>query len=47
MPSQQIREMTIDKKYLLLPVCNGVRKCREDLEIDGKDVRQFDIELAA
>ena len=46
-PSQQIRKLTIDKKYLLLPVRNGARKCRVDLVIDGKAVRQFDIELAA
>jgi len=47
MPDTQTREIAIDKKYLLLPVRNGVRTARVDLVIDGKAVRQFDIELAA
>ena len=41
------RELVLDKRYLLLPVQNGTRKTRIDLEVDGVDVRQFDIELAS
>jgi sucrose-6-phosphate hydrolase SacC (GH32 family) len=40
------REMTADKRWLLLPVKNGGQKCKVEVR-DGKDVlRFFDIELA-
>jgi sucrose-6-phosphate hydrolase SacC (GH32 family) len=40
------REFKIDKKYLNLPVKNEAPECRLSLEIDGKKVREFTINLA-
>ncbi|HVK12516.1 MAG TPA: GH32 C-terminal domain-containing protein [Gemmataceae bacterium] len=40
------REFTIDQKYLHLPVKNGAPVKRMKFEVDGKTVRDFDIELA-
>jgi sucrose-6-phosphate hydrolase SacC (GH32 family) len=40
------REFTLDKKYLNLPVKNEAPECLLSLEIDGKKVREFTINLA-
>jgi fructan beta-fructosidase len=40
------REIAIDKAYLHLPVKNGAPKRRVKIEVDGKTVREFEIELA-
>ncbi|QEH38715.1 Levanase precursor [Aquisphaera giovannonii] len=39
------REMTITQRYLHLPVRNGATKRRVQVAVDGKVVRDFDIEL--
>ena len=40
------RELLLKKKYLNFPVKNGAEKRFINLIIDGKVVREFDIELA-
>jgi fructan beta-fructosidase len=40
------RTMTVDKRYLHLPVKNGAPKKRMRLRVDEKVVREFEIELA-
>ncbi len=40
------RELRITKRYLHLPVQNGAAKRRMKFVIDGKTVREFEIELA-
>ena len=40
------REITIDKRYLHLPVRNGAPKCNMSLVVDGETAREFTIELA-
>ena len=40
-----VRELTLDKHYLLFPVTTGAKKHRVALLVDGKVVRDFDIEL--
>jgi sucrose-6-phosphate hydrolase SacC (GH32 family) len=40
------RELAVDKPHLHLPVTNGARKRLMRLVVDGRMVRQFDIELA-
>jgi fructan beta-fructosidase len=40
------REIKIEKKYLLLPIRNGAKVIPVDVEIDGKNVREFDAEIA-
>lgn len=40
------REMTVEKRYLHLPVKNGAPKKRMTFKVDGKIVREFEIELA-
>ncbi len=40
------REITIDKRYLHLPVKNGAPGCRVKLVVDGETAREFTIELA-
>jgi fructan beta-fructosidase len=40
------REITIDKRYLHLPVRTGAPKRRMKLVLDGRTVREFDIELS-
>jgi fructan beta-fructosidase len=40
------REVTVEKVYLHLPVKNGAPKRRMKFEVDGKMVREFEIELA-
>jgi fructan beta-fructosidase len=40
------RELTVEKVYLHLPVKNGAPKRRMKFEVDGKMVREFEIELA-
>ncbi len=46
-PGVQRRELLLNRRFLLLPVRSGARSTRVDLRIDGKAVRQFDIELAS
>lgn len=40
------REVTVEKRYLHLPVRNGAPKRRVKFEVEGKTVREFEIELA-
>jgi len=44
--SGQTKEMTLMRQYILFPIQNGSRKARVDVSIDGRDVRQFDAEIA-
>jgi fructan beta-fructosidase len=44
--SEMRREFDVSKDYLNLPVKTGATKRRVRFEIDGKTVREFDIELA-
>ncbi|MFO0903929.1 MAG: GH32 C-terminal domain-containing protein [Pirellulales bacterium] len=43
---QARRELQVDQRYLLLPVKTGGPKRRVKLEVDGRTVREFEIELA-
>ena len=45
-PGPQTRELRIGKRYLLVPIRTGAKKTRIDLRVGGRDVRQFDAELA-
>jgi fructan beta-fructosidase len=40
------RDIRVEKRYLHLPVQNGAPKRRMKFEVDGKTVREFEIELA-
>jgi fructan beta-fructosidase len=40
------RDLTIDRRYLNLPVKNGATRRRMRFEVGGETVREFDIELA-
>jgi fructan beta-fructosidase len=40
------RALTLEHRYLHLPVRTGARKCRMALIIDGVPIREFEIELA-
>ena len=40
------RRITLEKKYLLIPIQNGAPSVAVDLEIDKAPIRQFDCELA-
>ena len=40
------RELVVEKRFLHLPVKNGVRKVRMKFVADGRAVREFEIELA-
>ncbi len=40
------RELTVEKRYLNLPVKNGAPKHRVRLVVDGQTVREFEMELA-
>jgi len=42
----QTREILLDKKYLLLPIRNGAKMARVDVQVDGQNVREFDAEIA-
>lgn len=44
--SEQTREMTFDRRYLNFPVKTGADKRQVSLAVDGKVVREFEIELA-
>ena len=44
--NKNIVSMTLEKKFLLIPIWNGARMTRIDLSIDGQNVREFDAELA-
>jgi fructan beta-fructosidase len=45
-PGPVRREITIERRYLNLPVKNGAPKRRVRFEVGGRTVREFDIELA-
>ena len=47
MQSDTRREMLIERRYLNLPVKTGGPRCRMSFTVDGKVVREFEIELAA
>ena len=40
------KELTIQNKYLLIPIKNGARKCRIELDVAGETVRRYGTELA-
>jgi fructan beta-fructosidase len=40
------RELTLQHRYLHLPVKTGAKKCRVAMIVDGATVREFEIELA-
>src|SRR5206468_3471065 len=40
------REITLDKRFLLLPVKTGAPKRRVTVTVEGKLLREFEIELA-
>ncbi len=42
----QSMDFTVTQKYLVIPIKNGVRKCRLTVAVDGKPVRLYDTELA-
>ena len=44
--ADKTRQLVLQKKYLNFPVKNGAKKRYIDLILDGKIVRQFDIEMA-
>ena len=44
--AEGVRELTLQNRYLNLPVKNGAAKRRMSLLIDGQIVREFEIELA-
>lgn len=41
------KRLDLQQHYLLFPIRTGARSCPVDLEIDGRNVREFDAELAA
>lgn len=43
---EKTRQFVLEKKYLNFPVKNGTKKCYIHLIVDGKVVREFDIEMA-
>lgn len=45
-PAPAVRELTLDKRFLNLPVKNKAPMQRVKLLVDGKVAREFDIELA-
>jgi fructan beta-fructosidase len=45
-PVVPTRDLQVEKRYLHLPVQNGAPKRRLKFEVDGKTVREFEIELA-
>jgi hypothetical protein len=44
--AEGVKELTLESKYLNLPVKNGAAKRRMSLSADGRIVREFEIELA-
>ena len=44
--SEKNKVITIEKQYVLFPIQNGAPKVRIDVNIDGKNVREFDAEIA-
>jgi fructan beta-fructosidase len=40
------QEMTIGKKYLIIPIRTGAKKCNLELEVAGEKVRQYTTEIA-
>ncbi|MCY2931643.1 MAG: hypothetical protein NTV86_19555 [Planctomycetota bacterium] len=40
------RQMTIQKKYLIVPIHTGAEPCGLELEVAGKPVRRYDAEIA-
>lgn len=40
------RELTIDARYLLLPICNAAPNVRMQLSVDGEPLHAFDVALA-
>ena len=45
-PGNFSKAMTIAKKYLIIPIKNGAKGCKLELEVAGKKVRQYDTQLA-
>jgi fructan beta-fructosidase len=42
----QTKEMNLEKHYVLFPIQNGAKKASIDISIDGRNVREFDAEIA-
>jgi fructan beta-fructosidase len=45
-PGSFTKAMTIQNKYLIIPIKNGAKRCNLELEVAGKTVRKYDTELA-
>jgi fructan beta-fructosidase len=45
-PASLTKAMTIQNKYLVIPIKNGAKGCSLELEVAGKKVRRYDTELA-
>ncbi len=45
--ADQVRELAITKNYLLFPISNSAKVCRMTIEIDGRIIHDFDINLSA
>ena len=45
-PAEGVKELVLQSQYLNLPVKNGAAKRRMSLSVDGRIVREFEIELA-
>jgi len=43
---RRVRQFTIQEKYLIIPIENGSRVTELTLEVGGKPVRQYNVELA-
>ncbi len=41
------KELVLDKRYIVFPIRTGAKTVRVDLQIDGRNVREFDAEIAA
>lgn len=46
LPGIQSKNFSLDSKYLLFPIRNGAKMTKIDVNIDGRNVREFDAELA-
>ena len=40
------KDMRVQKKYLIIPIRKGAKKCNLEVEVAGKKVRRYSTELA-
>ncbi len=40
------RDFEVDKKFLIIPITNGAKKCQIEVSVDGEPVRRYQTELA-